>query len=174
MTGLPDDYGLAERPRAPGIWGYLERAAELVSAALFAGLFAVFVVQVFTRYVIGKPAGWTLELTLVLFLWITFWNAALLLRERDHVSFDLIYMEVAEGPRRILAILGTLMVVTSFAISFLPSLDYVTFMKIERTWILDIRFDYVFACYVLFLAGVILFGLNRLVGLFGRRWRDHL
>ena len=174
MTGLPDDYGLAERSRARGILGHLERAAELVSAALFAALFVVFVIQVFTRYVIGKPAGWTLELTLVLFLWITFWNAALLLRERDHVSFDLVYIEVAEGPRRILAILGTLAVVASFAVSFLPSLDYVTFMKIERTWILDIRFDLVFSSYILFLSGVILFGVKRLAGLLGRRWRDHL
>ncbi len=174
MTGLPDDYGLADRPRAPGIAGHLERAAELVSAALFAGLFAVFVVQVFTRYVIGKPAGWTLELTLVLFLWITFWNAALLLRERDHVAFDLIYHEVPPGPRRILALLGTAAVVVAFAVSFLPSLDYVTFMKIERTWILDIRFDLVFSCYILFLAGVILFGLWRLAGLLGRRWREYL
>jgi len=174
VAGLPDDYGLAERPRAPGLAGCLERAAELISAALFSVLFTVFVIQIFSRYVMGKPAGWTLELTLILFLWITFWNAAFLLRERDHVAFDLIYMEVGEGRRRILAILGTVAVVASFAASLLPSLDYVTFMKIERTWILDIRFDLVFSCYIVFLAGVILFGLNRLVGLFGRRWRDHL
>jgi TRAP-type C4-dicarboxylate transport system permease small subunit len=162
------------RPRAPGFGGTLERAAELVSAALFAVLFSVFVIQVFMRYVVGKPVGWTLELTLVLFLWITFWNAAFLIRERDHVAFDLIYLEASPGTRRIFALIGTTMVVAAFAVSFLPSLDYVTFMKIERTWILDIRFDLVFSCYVVFLAGAILFGLRRLAGLAGPRWRDHL
>lgn len=171
MTESPNPGG---QPRAPGIGNYLERAAELISAALFAVLFAVFVIQVFMRYVAGKPVGWTLELTLVLFLWITFWNAALLLRERDHVAFDLIYHEVPPPVRRILALIGTAAVVTSFAVSFLPSLDYVTFMKIERTWILDIRFDLVFSCYILFLAGVILFGVHRLIGLLGRHWREHL
>jgi TRAP-type C4-dicarboxylate transport system permease small subunit len=173
VTDLPES-GVPERLRAPGLAGRFERAAELISAALFAALFVVFVIQVFSRYVVGKPTGWTLELTLVLFLWITFWNAALLLRERDHVAFDLIYYEVPEGPRRILAFLGTAAVVAAFAVSFLPSLDYVTFMKIERTWVLDIRFDLVFSCYILFLTGVIVFGLYRLVGLIGRRWRDHL
>jgi TRAP-type C4-dicarboxylate transport system permease small subunit len=161
-------------PRASGLFRRLERAAELVSAALFLALFAVFCIQVFMRYVVGKPVGWTLEMTLILFIWITFWNAALLLRERDHVAFDLLYVESPPGVRRILALLGTAAVVAAFAVSFLPSLDYVTFMKIERTWVLDIRFDLVFSCYVLFLAGVIAFGLHRLAGLAGRRWREHL
>ena len=168
------DPGVEARPRAPGFGRRLERAAELVSAALFMTLFIVFCIQVFMRYVVGKPVGWTLELTLILFIWITFWNAALLLHERDHVAFDLIYVESPPGVRRILALLGTGAVVAAFAVSFLPSLDYVTFMKIERTWVLDIRFDLVFSCYVVFLAGVIGFGLYRLAGLLGRRWREHL
>ena len=44
----------------------------------------------------------------------------------------------------------------------------------ERSWILDIRFDFVFSCYILFLVGVVGFGVYRLVGLLGRRWRAHL
>ncbi len=78
------------------------------------------------------------------------------------------------GVQRVLALLGTGFVVAAFAVSFLPSLDYVTFMRMERTWILDIGFDLVFSCYILFLVGIIAFGVHRLVGLLGRRWRAHL
>lgn len=174
MTGLPTTDPAPRAPTLRGVAARLKQAAELVSAALFAVLFCVFVIQVFMRYVVGKPVGWTLELTLILFLWVAFWNAAFLLKERDHVSFDLLYQEVPERARRVMAFLGTVFVTAAFAVSFWPSLDYVMFMKIERTWILDIRFDHVFACYILFLAGAIAFGLYRLAGLLGRRWRDHL
>jgi hypothetical protein len=35
--------------------------------------------------------GWTLELCLALWVWIVFWGAAFVVRERDHVTFDVIY-----------------------------------------------------------------------------------
>ena len=42
-----------------------------------------------------------------------------------------------------------------YAISFPAILDYVTFMKVERTAYLKIRFDWLFSIYVIFAVAVI-------------------
>ena len=153
---------------------WLRRRAENVIALLFAVMFVAFLVQIVFRYVFNFPIGWTSELTIVTWIWLVLWGAAFVVTEREEIRFDLIYAAVGDRTRRIMAVITGLSLIGLYLVSLPAMVDYVTFMKIERTWILDIRFDYVFSCYVLFLVGVILFGLNRLVGLFGRRWRDHL
>jgi C4-dicarboxylate transporter DctQ subunit len=43
--------------------------------------------------------GWTLEFCLALWVWIVFWGAAFVVRERDHVTFDVIYGHVSPRAR---------------------------------------------------------------------------
>ena len=47
--------------------------------------------QVFTRYVVNRPFGWTSEACVIFYVWIVFWTRAFLLRERDHVTFTMVY-----------------------------------------------------------------------------------
>ena len=42
-----------------------------------------------------------------------------------------------------------------YVMSFKPSLDYVTFMKVEKTAYLKIRFDRLYSIYILFAAAII-------------------
>jgi len=67
------------------------RIAKIIAATLLAALFITFLLQIFSRYVLNSPFGWTLELCRILWVWIVFFCCAFLVREKDHVRFNLLY-----------------------------------------------------------------------------------
>lgn len=150
---------------------FLRKGAELVAILLLAGMFGVFLLQIFARYVLGSPLGWTVEICVVLYIWVVFWSAAFLVRQRDHVAFGLIYDAAPPGRRRLLAILGCLVVGGAFAAALPAVVDYVTFMRIEKTPVSRIRFDWIYSVFVLFAIAVVARAGAGLYRLAGRRWR---
>lgn len=148
--------------------------AELVAVALFAVLFLVFLLQVFMRYVVNDPLGWTLEASLVAYVWVIFWCAAFLVREQEHVSFRLVYDAASPAVRRGFGLLSSLAVCVGLVAAFPASFDYISFMRVERTWTLELRFDAVFAIFLVFLLVVALRSALRVHALFSKSWRKHL
>lgn len=152
----------------------LRKGTELVGAAIFATMFGTMLLQVFMRYVVNRPLGWTDEVSVVTYVWGIFWAGAFMVRERDHVSFDLVYTALRERDRRLFALAGTLLVGGLFAVAMPSTADYIRFMARERTSVLGIPFDLVFACFFFFLVAVAGRAARRLVRLCGRGWRDSL
>ena len=153
---------------------WLRRGAELVAAVLFATMFGAFVLQVFMRYVVNQPLTWSLEVCLITYLWIVFWSAAFLVRERDHVAFNLFYDGASPPVRRVLAILAAVAIGGSFLAALPATFDFVSFMAIDVTWVLELRFDLVFSVFILFMVMVILRQALSLRKLLSRAWREHL
>ena len=141
---------------------HLQKACEVVSAVLFAVLFLSFAIQIFTRYVLNNPVIWTQELCSLAYLWVTCFAAATIVKEREHISFDLLYQGARPPVRRVLAILGTGFLVALFALGLPGTLDYVLFMGRMKTLDLRIPFDRVFMVFVLFLALGVILGIVRL------------
>jgi TRAP-type C4-dicarboxylate transport system permease small subunit len=160
--------------RAKELSRRLRRGAELTAAAMFAAMFGAFVIQVVTRYVLDSPAGWTLEFATLAWVWVVFFAAAFLLRDREHIAFDMLYHAARPGGRRVLAIAQSLVLLVTFLIALPGVIDYVTFMSRERTWILQIPFSIAFACFVLFMMMLILRSGLRIWRLCGRGWQDEL
>jgi TRAP-type C4-dicarboxylate transport system permease small subunit len=160
--------------RGARIGGFLHRGAELVSAALFAAMFGAFMVQVFTRYVLNDPVTWTLELCSLTYVWGVCFTAGALVREREHIAFDLLYQHARPERRRWLALIITGLIVALFLAGLPGTIDFVDFMGRMRTLDLRIPFNIVFSCFVLFLVLTVLFGIVRLRRLLGPGWRDEL
>jgi C4-dicarboxylate transporter, DctQ subunit len=135
----------------------LRAVAEMVAAGLLAALFATFLLQIFTRYVVSASLGWTIELCLTLWLWLIFWTSAFLLQHRDHVRFDVLYHWSGLKVRRAMALISALAIAVSFAVSFPATVSYVTFYKIKKSATLGWRLDFVFGVYLLFALAMIVF-----------------
>jgi TRAP-type C4-dicarboxylate transport system permease small subunit len=145
---------------------WLGRRAENFLAALLAVMFAAFLLQIVFRYLLNLPVGWTSELSIIAWLWGVLWGAAFVVKEREEVRFDLLYGAMGARTRRLAGIVTGLAIVALYAASLPATLDYVRFMKVERTAYLKIRFDHLFSIYVLFMVAVIvryLWILSRLV-----------
>jgi TRAP-type C4-dicarboxylate transport system permease small subunit len=134
---------------------WLRRRAENVAAALLAVMFVAFIVQIVFRYLLDFPIGWTSELTVITWLWLVLWGAAFVVTEREEIRFDLIYATVGSGPRRVMAIISALALLALYLFSLPAVFDYVTFMRVQATAYLKIRFDYLFSIYVIFAVAVI-------------------
>jgi TRAP-type C4-dicarboxylate transport system permease small subunit len=129
---------------------WLRRRAENVLAALLATMFLAFMVQIIFRYLLNFPIGWTSELSTITWIWLVLWGAAFVVREDEEIRFDILYGSVGRGTRRAMAIVAAVSVVGLYLLSFPAVFDYVTFMKVQRTAYLKIRFDYLFAAYLVF------------------------
>ena len=133
----------------------LRRRAEDVLAAMLAVMFVAFLLQIVFRYLLNFPVGWTSELTVIAWLWGVLWGAAFVVKEREEVRFDLLYGAFGARTRRIAGIVTGVAIVALYAVSLPATLDYVRFMKVERTAYLKIRFDYLFSIYAVFVVAVI-------------------
>jgi C4-dicarboxylate transporter, DctQ subunit len=134
----------------------LRHGANAVAAGMLAALFAVFLVQIAARYVLGLSIGWTVELSLTLWLWIVFWGSAFCLRPSDHIRFDILYLSVRRPVQRVFSALCAVMIVVAFAAAYLPTWDYIDFLKIKRSSTMQVPLKYVFIIYMAFMTVIIL------------------
>ncbi len=140
--------------KAVRLW--LHARADNVAVGLLTAMFLSFILQIFSRYVINHPLGWTLEACLLAWLWTVFWGSAFLLEDKDHVKFDILYSSVGPRVRRVFALLAAIAIVAALGTSLPATADFIAFMKIEKTSLLGVRFDYVFSIYLIFTTAVIL------------------
>ncbi len=108
------------------------RLTEAIAGGMLAAIFLIFLLQILLRYFFS-PAGWTLELIGILWVWVIFFSCAFIVRERDHVKFDIIYLSVPMRVRQVFAMLAAAAIVVGMLYSFLPTWDYIDWMKIRKT-----------------------------------------
>ena len=73
----------------------------------FAILFFAFMVQIVSRYVFNTPVSWSLELCSIAYVWVVFWSAGILVPERQHIAFDVLYHWFPPRARRWVAVFLT-------------------------------------------------------------------
>ncbi len=129
---------------------WIIRGAEFIAATMLAAMFLTFLIQIGSRYSSRlapsipidwlsqamariEPLGWTLELCLILWVWIVFFGNAFIVRERDHVTFDIFYLAAPRRVRQVLALISAAAIVIAMIWSFLPTWDYIDWMKMRKT-----------------------------------------
>jgi len=133
----------------------LASCAEIALAAMLVLMFASFLLQIVFRYLLNFPVGWTNEISVVLWIWLVLFGAAFVVREEEEIRFDLIYASVGARGRRAMFIISAVALIFLYAVSFPAVLDYVTFMKVEKTAYLKIRFDWLYSIYIVFVVATI-------------------
>lgn len=151
----------------------IRQGAEYVIGALMALMFLTFLLQITIRYTarlewIAETApfmdptryGWTLEFCLLLWVWIIFAGCAFVVREQDHVSFDILYNHVRPGVQRWFKILGCLVIVVGLVLSIEPTWSKFDILRLKKTATLSslfgnwIRMRDIYSIYPLFLVAV--------------------
>ena len=135
---------------------WLLHAAEGVAATMLAAMFLTFILQIFSRYILVEPYGWTLELCLALWVWIVFFGNAFVVQHNDHVIFDVLYHAVPPGTRRVFSMIGAAAIVIGLGVSLYPTWDYIDFLKIKKSATLRIPMRSIFSVYAVFIVAVVL------------------
>ena len=134
---------------------WLRRRADDVAVLLLGAMFASFIVQIVSRYVLNQPLGWTLEMCLTTWLWTVFWASSFCLKHDDHIRFDMLYNAVGRRTRRVFAALGAVCVIAAMVAALPGTWDFVSFLTIKRSATLRIPLAYVFSIYLLFMVATI-------------------
>jgi len=151
----------------------LRTLAQAVAAAFMALMFLTFVLQIAVRYLarveglaqavpLFDPSryGWTLEFCLLLWVWLVFWGNAFVVRPRDHVTFDILYLAVRPSVRRWFAIIAGLAICIGLIASIGPTWEKFHILRLKKTATLSqvfgdwIRMRDIYSVYFLFLAVV--------------------
>jgi C4-dicarboxylate transporter, DctQ subunit len=144
---------LLSKYAAQGEW--LRRRAENVLAAMLFLMFAAFMLQIVFRYVLKWPIGWTNEISVALWIWIVLFGAAFVVRESEEIRFDLFWAGAGEKARRVMVLIMAVALISMFVLSLPAVVDYILFMKVEKTAYLKIRFDWLYAIYAVFVVAMI-------------------
>lgn len=147
--------------------------AQAVMAVLIAAMFLTFMLQIVVRYSarlewlpaqfpILEPSlyGWTLEFCLMLWVWLVFWGNAFVVRQRDHVTFDILYHAVRPSVRRWFIIISGVAICVALILSIEPTLSKFHILRLKKTATLSsvfgdwIRMRDIYVIYIIFLGAV--------------------
>ncbi|MDI6025127.1 TRAP transporter small permease subunit [Corticibacterium sp. UT-5YL-CI-8] len=135
---------------------WLRARAENLAAFMLGAMFVAFMLQIVFRYVLNLSIGWTHEISVVLWIWLVLFGSAFVVREKEEIRFDLIYGSVGDRTRRIMGFITAVALIVLFGMSLPAVIDYIGFMKVERTAYLKIRFDYLYSIYIVFVVAMII------------------
>jgi TRAP-type C4-dicarboxylate transport system permease small subunit len=137
-------------PRFQKAGQWLRRRAENIAVALLSVMFATFIIQIFARYVLNRPVGWSEEVIITTWLWTVLWGAAFILRESEEIRFDIVYSLVSTRTRRVFTVLTGIAVVALYGISLPAAYNYVGFMKVERSAYFRIPINWLYSVFIIF------------------------
>ena len=139
----------------------------IVLAVFWILAFVVFY-QVFTRYVMDDPAGWTEEIARYFLVAVVFVGAAMSVRKNNHIQVDYFYRLMPAAMGRVLATL-----VDGVRCVFLGYASWLTWLLLQRIGnqpmaVIDLPVGWVFSA---MLFGFVLMFLRSLQGAW-RHWRQ--
>lgn len=137
------------------IGSWLRHRAENLLAMMLLAMFVIFLLQIFSRYLFNLSIGWTHEASVALWIWMVLFGSAFVVREVDEIRFDLFWGAATARGLRVMQVIGSASLVVLFSWSLPAVIDYVTFMRVESTAYLKIRFDVLYSIYVVFAIAMI-------------------
>jgi len=116
------------------------RIAEFIAATILGAIFITFLLQIFARYAPKiawlapvdslqswmqslVPIGWTINLISLLWVWLIFFGCSFIVRDRDHVIFDVFFNAVTPRVRRLFALATAVLLIVVMIYAFGPTYD---------------------------------------------------
>ena len=162
----------SETVRAAKPW--LSNLAANISTYSMGVVFILFIFGIAMRYVFNHPISWVDEAVTVLSVWSVFWTAAFVLRWPEHISFDIIYVNQKPTRQRIMLMVVNVIFVVLMLVALPGMIDYTLFLWREKTDMLEMRLDFVYAIFSIFFLAIVIRQLFSIKRLMSNRWREEL
>lgn len=100
----------------------LAKAASTVIGLLIGAIVVITLAAVWWRYVLNAPLAWPEQISRIFFVWVTFLGAAVLYRQKLHITIDMIVLMLPERAREALAWLTEIAILAFLVILFVYGL----------------------------------------------------
>ncbi|MEA4954560.1 MAG: TRAP transporter small permease [Pseudoflavonifractor sp.] len=114
-------------------------------------LFSVFLVGIFSRYLLNNPIPWSNEVVSICFLWMVLSGACYCQRRRSHVTFTMLYDALPPRPAAFSAFLGNAIILAALLLAFPSTVKFVRFMKVQKSSLLHISLSILYFPYLIFM-----------------------
>ncbi|MFA5447633.1 MAG: TRAP transporter small permease subunit [Sphaerochaeta sp.] len=140
---------------------FLERALSIyIPIIAFVLMFSAFCIQIFSRYFLSRQFEWTYEYTVGGFLWTVAFGACGASKNREHVSFSLLYDKLKPKGQAIMTLAGNILITIAFLILIYPAYDFISFMSIKVTPVLRVPISFLYAPFLAFIIFSIIYMLK--------------
>jgi len=126
-------------------------------------MFFIFLLQIFFRYVIRQPLSWTMEAVSILFVWITLFGSCYAFRSDQHIRFSLFYDKMPKKWGELSSFLGNAIVAVLMILSFVPTVKFIHFMKIQSSSVMHISMEIIYWPYLFFLVVSVIYTIHEMV-----------
>lgn len=150
------------------------RTAQAVATLSLGAVFCLFLYGIGMRHVFDRPISWVDEAVTVLSVWSVLWTAAFVLRWREHIAFDVLFIHVAPPRQRLMLLAGNAALALLFIAALPGMVDYTLFLWREKTDMLEMRLDFVYAVFPLFFIVIVVRQIITLWRLARAPWRAEL
>jgi|SRR5690554_343578 len=123
----------------------LNKIIDLFCVLVQALMVLVVILQVFYRYVLVNPLGWTEEIGVMTMVSMTFVGSYLAFREKKHMRISLLYNKLSKKTQKALLVIGNLLVVVMNVYIFIYGLNFVQAFEGMNSPYLGIPMSWVYA-----------------------------
>ncbi len=138
----------AKRPVLLRLGAFLLDVMEIyVPAISFLVIFLVFIYQIFSRYMLSAPVSWSFDITMTLYVYAIMLGACYTLREKEHITFSMLYDMAGEKGKLAMRLCGNLLVLSVFILSWPSCFHYawtIVTSQIKKTSVLFIPYKYLY------------------------------
>jgi TRAP-type transport system small permease protein len=120
--------------------GALDRVLRGLLALLLGTLTVCVFLQVLVRFAFKFPLPWTEEVSRLAFVYSIFVGATLAVRENDHISVDFLLAVLPAGVRRVVRLVGTVLVATFLVAMTWQGIVFVQATGVQMTPVLQVPF----------------------------------
>jgi len=105
---------MAQNDTTTSLARYFDGGVRALALSLYVLMILIVGLQILTRWVlasfIGSSLPWTVNLSQMLLVYVTFVGAAVASGKREHISLDLLVSRLSDGTIRVLTVLRTLLI----------------------------------------------------------------
>jgi TRAP-type C4-dicarboxylate transport system permease small subunit len=129
---------------------------------VFVLMFIVFLINIFTRYVLRNPQNWTFEFSVNSFVVVGILGACVAYRLEDHVVFDMVYARRSPRGQALMRIISYIIVIVFVGIA-LPETLWSLWNNPAVTSIMKVPDKYIFSVLPVMLVSTLARTIYRLV-----------
>lgn len=93
------------------IMHFIKKTVEVICFFMLATMVILVFLQVFFRYVLVNPLGWSEEIGRITLVWTTFLGAYLVFEEKKHMRISILFNKLKKGPQRFLLAAGNILMI---------------------------------------------------------------
>lgn len=125
----------------------INKCVDIATILLIATLIIVVTAQIVWRYFLKDPLLWTDEFSRYTFIWLSYLSAAIVFREHNHISIDILYAALPSKAQKVIDKLNSILYLAFFIFVLSVAREIIPVVMKQITPTLGMKMGYVYLAF---------------------------